>query len=114
MHSSKEQLEIWKQEIDEFLRENLKIELHPEKSRVISLLRGVDFVGFRNFYHHILLRKRNIKNMERKINLLNKWGISYEKLLESFQGWNAYAKWANSYSLIKHFSGQISRVKIIT
>jgi len=25
--------------------------------------------------------------------------ISKEKLLESFQGWNAYAKWANSYKL---------------
>jgi hypothetical protein len=25
--------------------------------------------------------------------------ISKENLLESFQGWNAYAKWANSYKL---------------
>ena len=25
--------------------------------------------------------------------------FSYEKLLESFQGWSAYAKWANSYKL---------------
>ena len=114
LHKSKKQLEEWKKKIEVFLKEKLVLELHPDKSRIINLSRGVDFVGFRNFYHHILLRKRNIKNMERKINLLNKWGISYEKLLESFQGWNAYAKWADSYSLIKHFSGQISRVKIIT
>ena len=25
--------------------------------------------------------------------------ISHEKILESFQGWNAYAKWANSFKL---------------
>lgn len=25
--------------------------------------------------------------------------LTKEKLLESFQGWNAYAKWANSYKL---------------
>ena len=50
LHSSKEQLEIWKQEIDKFLKEKLKIELHSQKSRIISLSHGVDFVGFRNFF----------------------------------------------------------------
>jgi len=27
--------------------------------------------------------------------------LSKEKFLESFQGWNAYAKWANTFNLIK-------------
>jgi retron-type reverse transcriptase len=49
LHISKEQLEIWKGEIDEFLKRELRLELHEEKSRIISLSRGVDFVGFRNF-----------------------------------------------------------------
>lgn len=60
----------------------------------------VDFVGFRNFYHYNLLRKRNIKNMERKINLFNQGKLSYEKFLEIFQGWAAYACWANSKNII--------------
>ena len=27
--------------------------------------------------------------------------ISKEQIIEAFQGWNAYAKWANSYKLRK-------------
>ena len=101
LHTSKEQLELWKKEISEFLREKLKLELHPQKSRIISLSRGIDFVGFRIFYHFKLLRKRNIKNMENKIKLFQEGRISYKKLLESFQGWNAYAKWTNNLNLTK-------------
>lgn len=108
LHSSKSQLEIWKIQIDKFLKEKLKLELHSDKSRIINLSNGVDFVGFRNFYYHRLLRKRNIKNIKRKINLFNKEKIDYEKFFEIFQGWNAYAKWGNSYKLVKDL---INRLK---
>ena len=96
LHSSKEQLKIWKKEIEVFLKEKLNLELHPDKSRIINLSHGIDFVGFRNFYYFKLLRKRNIGNMKRKIHLHNQGKISYDKLFESFQGWNAYANWTNS------------------
>lgn len=99
LHNSKEQLETWKTEIDKFLKKELKIELHPEKSRVISLSRGVDFVGFRNFYYFRLLKKRNVRKMVFKIKLYEEGILSYEKLLESYQGWNAYVKWADSFKL---------------
>jgi retron-type reverse transcriptase len=99
IHKSLEQLGIWKEKINKFLRERLKLELHPDKSRIIELKRGVDFVGFRNFYYFRLLRKRNIINMKRKIERFKQGLLSKDKLLESFQGWNAYAKWANSFRL---------------
>jgi len=99
LHSSKEQLQIWKKQIDEFLRDKLRIELHPQKSRIISLSNGIDFVGFRNFYYYRLLRKRNMRNMFYKINKYKSGEMSKDNIIESFQGWNAYAKWANSYGL---------------
>ena len=99
LHSSKEQLETWKQQISEFLESKLKLELHPEKSKIIPLSRGIDFVGFRIFYYYRLLRKRNIKNIQKKIKEFKKEEISYEKFLESFNGWHAYSKWADSYNL---------------
>jgi retron-type reverse transcriptase len=102
LHESKEQLEEWKEKIDKFLRQELKIELHPEKSQIVSLAEGVDFVGFRNFYHFRLLRKRNINNMRRKVEMFKGGLISQEKFLESFQGWNAYARWANTFKLRKN------------
>ncbi len=101
LHENRGQLEEWKAKIDEFLRRELKIELHPDKSRIILLKRGVDFVGFRNFYYFRLLRKRNVKNMLRKVEMFKQGLMSGEKFLESFQGWNAYARWADSFKLRK-------------
>ncbi len=99
LHSLKSQLKAWRDEIGRFLGDKLKLELHPDKSRIIPLSRSVDFVGFRNFYYFKLLRKRNIKNMGRKIELFNRGELDYSKFLEIFQGWQAYANWANSNNL---------------
>jgi RNA-directed DNA polymerase len=101
LHKSKEQLGLWKGEIENFVRKELKLELHPDKSQITSLSRGVDFVGFRNFYYFKLLRKRNIRKARQKIKQFDKGDLIEEKLFESLAGWNAYAKWANSYNLRK-------------
>jgi len=46
-HADKNTLESWKNDIDQFLICNLKVELHPEKSRIIALNKGITFLGFR-------------------------------------------------------------------
>lgn len=107
LHNSKEQLEEWKCKIDNFLREKLKIELHPDKSKIIPLSRGIDFVGFRNFYYFRLLRKRNIRKIILKIRAYKRGEMPKDKILESFQGWNAYAKWADSFKLRRMISKSI-------
>ena len=109
LHGSKIQLNDWEEQIGNFLRKKLKLELHTDKSRIISLSRGIDFVGFRNFYYFKLLRRRNIRNMKRKISLFSEREISNKKMAEIFQGWNAYAKWANSYKLRKRILLKISK-----
>ena len=111
LHKSKSQLEIWKSEIDKFLKEKLKLSLHNEKSKIISLSKGINFVGFRNFYYHRLLRKRNIRKMFFIIKKYKNNKISKEKLLEILQGWEAYAKWANSYKLRRRISKTIHKTQ---
>ena len=101
LHDSKDQLKIWKKKIGRFLYENLRLELHQDKSRIVNFSKGVDFVGFRNFYYHRLLRKRNIKNMFLKTKSYKKCEIPKDKFLEIFRGWNAYAKWAKTHNLRK-------------
>ena len=82
LHSSKKQLEIWKKEINEFLISNLKLELHNEKSKIVPLAKGLDFLGFRNFYHYKLLRKRNIRKFFKNLNKMkegyNNKNVSYD------------------------------------
>ncbi|MEK6881307.1 MAG: RNA-directed DNA polymerase, partial [Nanoarchaeota archaeon] len=107
LHSSKEQLEEWKEKINLFLKEKLKLELHRDKSRIIPISRGVDFVGFRNFYHYRLLRKRNIRKMWKKINLYKNGTLSFSKLYDSYKGWQAYAKWADAFNLKEKVKVQI-------
>ena len=97
LHESKNQLEIWKQHIELFLENRLKLSLHKQKSKIIPLSKGIDFVGFRNFYYFKLLRKRNVRIFKRKIHLLKKGIIQKEKFIELSKGWEAYAKWANTY-----------------
>lgn len=111
LHKSKEQLEEWKKKIDEFLKTQLKLELHPQKSNVIPLSRGIDFVGFRKFYYFTLVRKRNIRKMIKRIDALRNHEISYWGLMNSYQGWQAYVKWANSFKLRKRMLREIYEIK---
>jgi RNA-directed DNA polymerase len=78
LHKSKKQLTSWKLKICIFLKEKLSLELHPDKSKIINFSKGVDFVGFRNFYYYRLLRKRNRKSMKNKNDILStlKCGVS--------------------------------------
>ena len=109
LHNSREQLEIWKSQINNFLKESLKLELHSDKSKIISLSRGIDFIGFRNFYYFKLLRKRNIRKMHTKLNKFINKNITKEKIMSSFLGWNGYAKQANAYKLRKDVLGIINK-----
>jgi len=116
LHESKEQLEKWKSDINSFLKEKLKIELHPSKSSVLKLNSGINFLGFRIFYYHKLIRKSNLKNFDRKFNylkiLFDEEVISREKALESLEGWLAYCSYANTHKyrihLIKNFKKSFS------
>lgn len=109
LNQSTIKLIIWKLEIEIFLLKKLKIELHKEKSRIMSLSRGIDFVGFRNFYHYKLLRKKRIRKMLFKIEEYKNKELTKEKLIEIFQGWNAYAKLADTFKLKKEILKKICK-----
>jgi hypothetical protein len=108
LYKSRFHLESWKKQIEEFLGEKLGLELHPDKSKILNLSRGIDFVGFRNLYHFKLLRKRNIRKMNFKIQQFKEEKLSQDKIIESFQGWNAYAMWADSLNVRIKLYSQIS------
>ena len=106
-HSSELQLNIWKGKIEIFLKKKLKLELHPDKSKIINLSKGVDFVGFRNFYFYKLLRKRRYSSITNKIREFNQGKISEDKFECVWEGWNSYARWANTYNLRKSLRNKL-------
>ncbi len=49
--------------------------------------------------------------MNLKVQASKEGKINYEELQESFQGWQAYAKWANTYKLRKKIKNTIDSLK---
>ncbi|MDD4878609.1 MAG: reverse transcriptase domain-containing protein [Candidatus Nanoarchaeia archaeon] len=103
LHKSKEILEYYKKELSIFLENVLSISLHPDKSSVFPLYRGVNFLGLKVFPHHNLIQKKNIRKFRNKLEMLcsfyDKREISYDEVYNSLEGWNAYTKNANCFSL---------------
>lgn len=62
-----ERLEALLQPIQDFLREQLKLELHPNKVEIRGYTKGIDFLGYVSFPYFRLLRKKTEKRMLRKI-----------------------------------------------
>src|SRR3989344_5358488 len=114
LHNSKEQLIKWKHEIDIFLKNELRIELHPDKSRIIKLTKPIPFVGFRIFNYFRLLKKFSRKNIKRRLkklsNLFLEKELTYDKIYEILQGSFAYMKQANTYNLRKKMYLKIEKV----
>ncbi len=101
LHYNKKVLEKYKAEIDNFLRKNLELELHPDKSSILTLKGGIGFLGFRIFFHHKLIKKKNLNNFDRKFRKLRKLYkeglIDREKIIEKLEGWLSYVSHANTF-----------------
>jgi retron-type reverse transcriptase len=90
LSSSKEYLWSMLEEIRAYLDKNLKLEVKGNYQVFPVEMRGIDFVGYRFFQSHVLLRKSIKKSMMRKCALLKKVqvdGKAYKMQMASFIGW---------------------------
>ncbi|MFH1053360.1 MAG: reverse transcriptase domain-containing protein [Candidatus Woesearchaeota archaeon] len=112
-HSDSKALEDYKTRIDKFLKHRLELCLHPDKSKIIKLKTGVGFLGFRIFFSHKLVRKKNLLKFEKKFNEMREEYkediIPREKVLERFEGWLAYVQHANTYKYRKHLVREFNK-----
>ncbi|MEK7156964.1 MAG: reverse transcriptase/maturase family protein, partial [Patescibacteria group bacterium] len=67
--------------IQDFLREHLKLELHPKKVSIATLASGVDFLGWVHFPDHRVLRTATKRRMLRALR-----GSPNEATLASYLG----------------------------
>jgi RNA-directed DNA polymerase len=115
-HKDKTVLEKWRMEIDVFLKNILKVELHPEKTRIVKLNRGVTFLGFRIFYNCRLLKKNNVRRIWKRIKILKEiyaeGKLTREEADNKIEGWFAYARFANTYALRRRVLKRYSKIFI--
>jgi hypothetical protein len=117
LHDSKEKLILYKWLINNFLKQRLKLELHPEKSKVIPLHNGVNLLGFRVFYHYKLPRKSNLRKFEKK--LVNICALTvpeklFAKINKMLEGWFGYVMHGNTYKLRKRILKEINNKTILS
>ncbi|WP_418881850.1 RNA-directed DNA polymerase [Waltera sp.] len=96
----KEQLRNWLARIEQFLREELKLEFNP-KTTMLAAKNGIDFVGYKHRATHRKVRKDSIKRIKRTIKKCESGKITKEQLQKSIQSWTGHAGHADSYKLRK-------------
>jgi RNA-directed DNA polymerase len=89
-------------EIEEFLKDRLILQLHPTRRKLLPVTNGIDFLGYIVRRNYILVRNRVINNLMAKyrrfVNNGKKDIKGFQNSLASYLG---HLKWANTYCLVK-------------
>ena len=93
---SKNQLKDYKQRINIFLQEKLKLILHPLKQKISPVSNGIDFVGYIVRADYTLIRKRVVDQWRQKLT-----NCPRDKFAAVNNSYLAHAKWANGWGLKK-------------
>ena len=116
LHFNKKELHKIKNQIQMFLRDKLKLELHPKKADIFPVDRSVDFLGYRIFRNHRLLRKSSVKRFIKRVKIYRKRMentlMTEEKFNQSLDSWLAYARFGNSWRLRQNLSEKL-KVELI-
>jgi len=101
LHSDKEHLHQLRNEIEMFLNNNLNLKLKQNWQVFPVEKRGVDFLGYRFFHTHTLLRKSIKKNFIRSINRINKKHerLSHTEIINSIMSYFGWFKYCNTKNL---------------
>lgn len=91
----KESLHILLRDIIEYLKHNLKLELKQNYQIFPINKRGLDFIGYKFYHTHILLRKSI------KLRFINM--IKYNNNIKSRASYNGWLSWCNSINLQRKY-----------
>lgn len=98
LNSSKEVLHEILDFIKSYLNDNLNIRLKDNYQIFPVKARGIDFVGYRFYHTHVILRKRIKQSLFRKVAKLNKLNLSrdeYKRAICSYKGWMSHCDSVN-------------------
>jgi hypothetical protein len=103
--TDKKHLREIKECITVFLRDRLKLTMHPKKAEIFPIDRGIDFLGYVLRDGKRFLRKSSVKRFmkkRRRYAAMVERGKFTEDFFESANAsWRGYAAFARSYKLMK-------------
>lgn len=106
LNESKEKLKYLRDKINLFLKQNLDLELNLKKTKLQSIDRGIDFLGYFVKPDYILVRQKVVKRFKNKLYWLNKvqnqkFKIPVSKILAMTNSYYGHFKHAFSFNLRK-------------
>lgn len=111
LSQDKEYLEHLIPPIREFLKDDLDLELHPDKIIFRKLSSGIDFLGYIIFPFHILPRtktkRRMLRKIRRKVKEVKLGKITEDKMNETVQSYLGYISHTNSFKFKKQLENLI-------
>ena len=91
-------LRKYKYQIEDFINEKMKMEF--SKWSISPVSRGINFLGYRIWPYHKLIRKQSVRDAKRKIKHYRQ-NNEYDKLYNFLGSWIGHINWADSYNLKK-------------
>jgi retron-type reverse transcriptase len=106
IHHDKSQLHLWRKEIEIFLNQELRLKTN-NKTQVFPIAtsrgRSLDFLGYRIYSSHRLLRKSSVKRIKTNLKKYRKQfaegEVDLKAINQRVQSWIGHASHANSYGL---------------
>lgn len=99
--------------------ENLGMELHPKKTKIYPLKRGIRVLGFTFRLTETgkvirIINPENVKHERKKLfrmaQLVKNGKMTKGKMLECYQSWKAHAEKGNSYKLIQRMDAYVKEL----
>ena len=101
LSATKEELHGLLVEVNHYLNENLNLGLKGNYQVFPVANRGIDFVGYRFFHTHTLMRKSIKKNFCRKADKASRFNLDEKNYKMALCPWIGWAKHCNSKNLVK-------------
>ncbi len=111
LSDDKKQLHEVKAAAAAFLHERLGLTLHPRKVQLMPTETGVDFLGYRIYPHHRLLRKSTVVRFVARMKREKLRGGGASK--DSIRSWLVYAREANSHGLLCSLARRLSEPQLL-
>lgn len=115
LHGDKQFLRDLFQDMKQYLNDKLHLEFKSNWQIFEVDDRGIDFVGYRAYHSHVLLRKRIKKNFCKKIAILNKRDMTKEEYLQkicSYVGWIKYCNGRNLFNKVIKYKELLDYISI--
>ncbi len=110
LSDSKEQLQEWRIQIERFLEHNRLI-IHPIKSQIFSVSKGITFLGYRVFQNYVRVVSGNVQKARSRFRELQKAYSNEEVNLndakQRIMSWIAHVSHADSWRLREKVIGPL-------